>query len=271
MSVPQLTLPMVNSTEGASALGASVQLAVTSYSTAHREQRSLTLFAHDKQLGDSIMQQENSFATIESRLDVYGLASRLDGMLDLRIEEGQTVELDARDPIFKPHHVRLQPKALADLKRWIGVPDDAVRITHTVADDGTLAEARLPHWCAPHVAQPSILRENPEIQQHLHRYLFGHSDSVERKHLKLLEEYIVQSPIVISVFALLDIYISKRARLIIPEKTQVLFARYITIETTGLLDLKAPFARIDCAGMRRLPPFVLGSLDPTPKTLHANS
>jgi hypothetical protein len=206
------------------------------------------------------MEQEGKFATLASRLALYGLERRQDHLPDLRIEEDQTVELDARDDRFSAHHVSLRPPTLQHLKRWIGIPDDAVRIVTTVGDDGKASETRLPHTCAPYIAQPPILPDNPAIQNHLHRFLFGHSDDMDSRHVKLLEAYVHDSPIFVNLFALQDIYVAKRSRLVISAKTQVLFARYITIETTGLLELKAPYARIDCAGIRRLPPFTLADV-----------
>ncbi len=121
------------------------------------------------------------------------------------------------------------------------MPDDAVRVELSATADGVAAESRLPHLCAPYIAQPPILPDNPEIQSHLHRYLYGHSDALETHHANALSAYLEREPIQISVFLLMDIYIGKRARLVIDGKTQVLFARYITIETSGLLDVRAPF------------------------------
>jgi hypothetical protein len=206
------------------------------------------------------MEQESRFATLASRLAVYGLEKRRDHLPDLRIEDDQTVELDARDDAFSRHHVSLRPRTLHDLKRWIGIPDDAVRVVQSVDSEGVVSETRLPLACAPHIAQPPILPDNPAIQNHLHRFLFGHSDEVDVQHMNLLEAYLHESPISISLFALQDIYVGKRSRLVISAKTQVLFARYITIETTGVLELKAPYARIDCAGIRRLPPWTLADV-----------
>ncbi len=208
---------------------------------------------------------DEKFASLATRLAVYGLERREQSLLDLKIEEDQTVELSARDHAFSDHYVNLKPQRLADLKRWIGIPDEAVQIVPAATPGGV--ETRLPHLCAPHIAQPPILPGDPDLQSHLHRYLFGHSDGVERQHISKLEAFVLESNVTVSAFVLRDIYISKRSRLVISAKTQLLFARYITIETTGLLDLRAPFARIDCAGIRRLPPFVLQKVDPSTTTL----
>jgi hypothetical protein len=206
------------------------------------------------------MENADRFVSLQTRLALYGLERRQDRLADLRIESGQTVELDAADPSFAEHHARLKPRSLQDLKRWIGIPDDAVQVVQR-EEDGVRTERREPICCAPHVAQPAILPENPDMQNNLHRYLFGHSSSIEDHHLRSMETFLSSESIAISIYVLRDIYIAKGARLVVPEKCQVLFARYITVETTGLLDLKATFARIDCAGMRRLPPFLVDRID----------
>jgi len=61
------------------------------------------------------------------RLARYGLSPRKALAANLTIASGQVLRLDAVSRGTPPRgHVRLRPRSIADLKRWIGVPDGVV-------------------------------------------------------------------------------------------------------------------------------------------------
>jgi hypothetical protein len=55
---------------------------------------------------------------------------------------------------------------------------------------------------------------------------------------------------------------AERINELLASKKSILFARYITVEASGEILMKAPLAQIDCAGFRRLPAYTLAR-DPT--------
>ena len=73
------------------------------------------------------------------------------------------------------------------------------------------------------------------------------------------KDYIDRQKLNVIIAALLDIYVSRHSRLVVNRKTHVLFARYIYVEETGVIEMQSPFAKIDCAGFRTLGRYLIGT------------
>jgi hypothetical protein len=197
----------------------------------------------------TMMECERTYASLESRLATYNLQDRLDRLPDLRLEPNETVVLSADAEELRPHLIHLRPESVYDLKRWLGVPDHAVASVLPSNTGGTAADAATHAPCQIFTPHPPIDRTDPEMQTHLYHFLFGDTRGVSKDDLGVLKKYIDRTDMVVSLFAFQDIYIARRSRLVLDRKVQVLFARYITVERTGVLEMQAPYARIDCAGM----------------------
>ncbi|PFH07884.1 hypothetical protein BCF11_0232 [Collimonas sp. PA-H2] len=205
-----------------------------------------------------MMESERKFLSLESRLAAYNLRDRIDRLPDLRVEPNETVVLTADEEELHPHLVRLRPDSAHDLKRWLGVPDHAARSTLSPSTEniGIGAAASVPGQIF--IPRPPIDRIDPEMQTNLYNFLFNNTRGVSDESLQVFKKYIDRVQMLVSLFLFHDIYVSRHSRLVIDRKVQVLFARYITVEHTGILEMQAPYARIDCAGIRTASAFNIG-------------
>lgn len=199
------------------------------------------------------METAHTYATLASRLSLYGLEHREEALRDLVVDPGETAVLTADESELRPHYATLRPNSPHDLKRWIGIADTALEYAHGQGIEADAIRSRAAHDCAGgFIPHPPIDRANPEMQTNLYRFLFEHSRHMSATQVHSIKTYVDQASIAISAISLLDIYVSKRARLIVDAKTQVLFARYIYVEETGVIEMQSPFSKIDCAGMKTL-------------------
>lgn len=209
------------------------------------------------------MTKESNCVTMATRLEVYGLQDRETNRTDLRLSPNETFVLTAEEEDLHPHLVRLRPESAYDLKRWLGVPNDARRAASSTRTDLAHAETGSSLPCEIFTPRPPLDRSEPELQTNLHNFLFGDTRQVTADYVHILDRYIGRADITISIFAFNDIYVARHARLVVDKKIQVLFARHITVERTGLIDMQAPFSKIDCAGFSTTP---LGSTSTTAVT-----
>jgi hypothetical protein len=204
------------------------------------------------------MGNESKFINLASRLAAYNLEERVDRLPDLQVAPNETVVLTADEEELLPHLVRLRPESPHDLKRWLGVPNHAFRSTLSTGTENIETGAAVSVPCQIFVPHPPIDRVDPEMQTNLYNFLFGDMRGVSDEHIRVFKNYIDRAQIYVSLFLFQDIYVSRHARLVMDRKVQVLFARYITVENTGILEMQAPFARIDCAGFRTTSGFHIG-------------
>lgn len=187
---------------------------------------------------------------VGTRLETYGLQANAQRG-DLRLAPGETFVLTGADEDLKSHCVRIRPESAHDLKRWLGVPDDARRTSSSARENVTGSPARLP--CEIFTPHPPLDRADPQMQASLHNFLFGDTRGIVKDHLIALNNYIDRANMALSLFLFDDIYVARHARLIVDPKVHILFARYITVERTGVIEMQAPFGKIDCAGFATTP------------------
>ena len=198
--------------------------------------------------------------TLCSRLETYGLADRENQLVDIKLEANQQLALSMQDLEVKRYIVNLRPQSPYDLKKWIGIPDHAVRSwpqplhaeTHSASQVTGAARSVF-------TPQLQVVPSDLEMQTNLSSFLLRNTSTITKHELSALENFIDRSAIGVSVFLAQDIYVAAGAQLIVDKKIQVLFARYITLAATGQIKFQSPFAKIDCAGLRRQSPLVLVS------------
>lgn len=194
--------------------------------------------------------------TLRSRLDTYGLANVEEQLVDITLEANQQLVLSMQDPQTQKYTVTLRPQSPYDLKKWIGIPDHAVRNGLQTLDDETRSASQVNGTACPvFVPQLQVVPGDSEMQTNLSSFLFRNTSAITRGELSVIEKYMERSEIGISVVLARDIHVAAGAQLIVDKKIQVLFARYITLAATGQIKFQSPYAKLDCAGMRRQSPF----------------
>ena len=124
------------------------------------------------------METDCKYVSLASRLSVYGLEDRKGALPDLVVQPGDTVELTAEARELQPHFVRLRPTSPHDLKRWIGIPDEAFEGNRATSEKRG-AEAQAFDPCGGFIPHPPIDRENPEMQTNLYNFLFANSRGMD--------------------------------------------------------------------------------------------
>jgi hypothetical protein len=189
---------------------------------------------------DDKARKEDDCGPEADRLANYGLDP------EKVFDQPMTIPADARMVLTSekakeghPALVRLEPKNIDDVKRWIGVPDDVG------AKRG--CSCKLPS-AVPGVASASELgRLHPEVRKSLydlaHEYVHGDSRRVAAHKPTL--DYLVDRSWINVVAIRKDIDIHKGAVLTIGHDIRVLFARHIRIWQGGLLRIVGD-SKIDC-------------------------
>jgi hypothetical protein len=175
-----------------------------------------------------------------SRLAVYGLESKQPFDQPLTIPAETRMLLSAEG--VKDDHpalVRLQPKTIDDVKRWIGVPD-ALGAKRSCS-------CKLPS-AIPGVASAAELRQlNPNARRALNdlAYEYVHGDSRRVAAYKPMLDYLVDRSWIHIVLIRNDIDIHSGAVLTVGASIKVLWAGHIRIWKGGLLKITGD-TKIDC-------------------------
>jgi hypothetical protein len=194
---------------------------------------------------------ERDDAREEKRAQVYGV--QLKELLEhsIVVGPGKYVRLSGLSiRSEQPGLVRLRPKDLDDVKRWIGVSDElgAKRSCCT----------RLPAEVPAIAGAGDIRKLDPQSQLELHNLAeeYVHGDSRQLVAYKRTLDHLVDRAIISGAFTRQDIDIHTGAVLEIDRDLKILFARHIRIWRGGLLKLKGP-TKIDCVSITgNLPNFV---------------
>lgn len=82
------------------------------------------------------MADERTFAILASRLSRYDLLHRENPLVDSNLAPHETLVLTPHDDDAREHWATLKPGSVEDLKRWIGVPESARRVStsNTIAE-----------------------------------------------------------------------------------------------------------------------------------------
>ncbi len=178
------------------------------------------------------------------RLKRYGLEASEDVGDALVVEEGEHIRLfaDGRDDPG-PGRIRLEPKSMDDVKRWIGVPDEL--------GARRSGKCRLPAEI-PGLESSSDLRKlDPSSRLNLQdlAHEFVHGDSRPLKSYEPLLMKLLDRSWIVGWYFRKDIDIYPGAVLEVGGGTKVLFARHIRIWTGGTLKVTGD-ATIDCVSIR---------------------
>lgn len=199
--------------------------------------------------------------SLAARLKPFGLnASKLHLTSDLEVPANQTVVLDAADQKLARQLTVLTPKTIDDLKEWIGVPDAAFAAP-----------------AAPMMRSLTVLPVHdaytPEQNVTLHAmardYIFGHSAAVTPAQIPALNAWLQSIAGSIRIVTFQDIHVGAGARLVVSPSIAVLFARYITIDQGGVIQIRCTHGGINCAGIKGAAPRVIPyPLNPLPISLN---
>jgi hypothetical protein len=102
---------------------------------------------------------------LSSRLDTYGLANGEKQLVDITLEANQQLVLSMQDPQTQKYMVTLRPQSPYDLKKWVGIPDHAVRSgPQTLYDETRSASQVNGAACRVFVPQLQVIPGDPEMQ-----------------------------------------------------------------------------------------------------------
>jgi hypothetical protein len=178
--------------------------------------------------------------TLAARLKVYGLDPAKLAITNLEVPAGKEIVLRADDRKYAKQVQKLVPKDIADLKRWIGVPNAGFK--KPVLRPQPLIPARPKFTPTDGIALRKLAKQ----------YVYGHSDSVSPDQLPALNKWLVQLAGYVVVFVLSDIHVAAGATLTVNAGVPILFANNITVEKGGKILMKATNAKIDCTGIKCL-------------------
>jgi hypothetical protein len=88
-------------------------------------------------------------------------------------------------------------------------------------------------------------------------YIFGNSAAVGQAQVPALNAWLKSIAGSISIITFMDIHVSAGARLVVNPSITVLFARYITIDQGGVIQVKCTHGGINCAGIKGAAPLVV--------------
>jgi len=203
------------------------------------------------------------------RAAVYGL--QLDHMWDqsIVVSAGKSVRLSGLERTTTERGlVRLQPKDLHDVKRWIGVPDELAGKRSCC----NALPAELPGLASAKDYRRLDANAQKAVRDLAHEYVYGDSRRVAP--YKSILDAVVDRATVTGIFVRQDIEIHTGAVLEIAKNVKVLFARHIRIWRGGLLRLKGA-TKVDCVSITgglqsiavtldHLPPFATYFVEGTP-------
>jgi hypothetical protein len=178
----------------------------------------------------------------ESRAAVYGL--KPSDLIDepLVVPPGKHLLLQPDKGEGGQGYVRLDPKDLDDVKRWIGVPDEVGAKRSCCAE--------LPAEIPGLASAGDLRRQDPKTQRAIHdlAYQYVHGDARRLVAYKPVLNHLIDRAYVIGVFLRQDIDIHNGSVLEIGKSVKILFARHVRIWRGGLLKVSGD-AKIDCVSI----------------------
>jgi len=184
-----------------------------------------------------------------ARLKPFGLvATKVPLTNNLEVPVNQTVTLDAADQKLAKQVTRLTPKTIDDVKAWVGVPDAA--FAHPVTPITT-----------PSTVLPVHDAYTPDQTATLYavarNYIFGHSSAVSPAQIPALNSWLKSIAGSINIILFQDIHVAANAKLVVNPSIAILFARYITIDQGGVIQIKCTHGSINCARITGAAPRVI--------------
>lgn len=181
--------------------------------------------------------------TLAQRLEPYGINPAKIKLPDLKVPAQRELVLQATDRKLKSQVVKLVPKSIEDVKRWVGIPNSAYE--HVTATQPRL-EAGLQSVMPVHNKYSRA--ENMTLFSLANTYVFGHSERVNAAQVPALNKWIEVSRPNIHVIFFNDINVGAGATLVV--NYRVLFANHITIGAGGKIRMNVTQSGINCAGIK---------------------
>lgn len=202
------------------------------------------------------MEMEMPQPTIETRLKNFNIDPASIKLTDLDVAANQTMLLTSADTAHRDSVAFLEPKSITDIKRWMGIPDQAFApgqnlpstgpvvihptIRPTLAGRGGIVIPALPAFHPDQVATIKNLARD---------FIYGHSGNISATQIPAINKWLDLQKIRIPIFIFRDIHVASGA--VLNVKGKILFANHITIDKGGLIKLGNQSA-IHAAGIKGL-------------------
>ncbi|MDY7574365.1 hypothetical protein [Actimicrobium sp. CCI2.3] len=194
--------------------------------------------------------------TIETRLKDFNIDPATIKLTDLDVAANQTLLLTSADAAHVHSIAFLEPHSITDIKRWIGIPDQAFAQGHTLPSIGPVV---LHPTIRPSIVGrsgiviPPLPAFHPDqvatIKNMARDFIYGHSGNISAAQIPALNKWLDLQKIRIPIFIFRDIHVASGA--VLNVKGKVLFANHITIDKGGLIKLGNQSA-IHAAGIKGL-------------------
>jgi hypothetical protein len=194
--------------------------------------------------------------TIEARLKNFNIDPAGIKLTDLDVAANQTMLLTSTDTSYRDSIAFLEPQSITDLKRWIGIPDQAFSPGQPLPSTGpvvihpTIRPSPAGRLRIVIPALPAFHPDQVATLKNLARdFIYGHSDHISTTQIPALNKWLDLQKIRIPMFIFRDIHVASGA--VLNVKGKILFANHITIDKGGLIKLGNQSA-IHAAGIKGL-------------------
>ncbi|MEB0133833.1 hypothetical protein QN362_00650 [Actimicrobium sp. CCC2.4] len=194
--------------------------------------------------------------TFEERLKNFNIDPASIKLTDLDVATNQTMLLTTTDSAYQDSVAFLEPQSITDLKRWIGIPDQAFSPGHPPPSIGPVVihpTIRPSPASRMRIVIPALPAFHPEqivtLKNLARDFIYGHSEHISTTQLPALNKWLDLQKIRMPMFVFRDIHVASGA--VLNVKGKILFANHITIDKGGLIKLGNQSA-IHAAGIQGL-------------------
>lgn len=194
--------------------------------------------------------------TLESRLKNFNIDPAQVNLVDLDVAADQTITLQSTDVAYRANVSYLEPKSITDLKRWIGIPDQAFATIPNLPSTTPIVVHRTIRpvpAIRTGIVIPPLTAFHPDqvatIKTLARDFIYGQSASISAAQLPALNKWLDLQKIRIPIFLFRNIHVAAGA--VLNVKGKVLFANLITIDKGGLIKMGNQSA-IHAAGVKGL-------------------
>lgn len=194
---------------------------------------------------------------IGARLAAYGLREADAQLDDLQVAGKQDFDVSAKNPAVAKRIHTLHPSSLDDLKRWIGTPANLNTVSHigplgghAVVPRNKLVDIHAAVDLRAKLPSQLTRAHTTALYAAAHQFVLANDHGLDAATISNVNKWLVAIKPQISIILFRDIHVAAGAKLTVNTAHSVLFARYIEIEKTGQIKIKAALAKIDCAGIK---------------------
>ncbi|KQS51609.1 MULTISPECIES: hypothetical protein [unclassified Sphingomonas] len=184
-------------------------------------------------------------SSIVERLKSIGLTHDR-SLEDIHVEDGKSIDLDPRNDRFQGHIERMTFNSIKDVKRAMGIPDEAVEKTdfqtrpqiptRFALDDRLPLSRRIPPLVLTGAAAQDV-QTTKRFYDISAEYVFGDSRRIDQRQIEAIDKWIKDIGIKISIFLFNDIFVGKGSTLNV--QSAALFANHITVQKSGRIKFKS--------------------------------